>query len=225
MQSFLRKCHQAALVDATKAWLVIPAKAGIQLLLGAPHHCTTCAAAYDPRWKFVVIVRLGAAKPCANRGESRTVTHRERGANGKCYPGIDARYRAAAAMVAGLRTVGEPRGPDCNVGPNASERISSHEIGHEEHRHVLRSVLQSSAVVLIGAHFTGDVSSASTLVVAVPTFLLDSHYSRDFSRNRGQSTLFSKEHSDPTSVSMIVAPTRGQKPTYSRSILSIRIAQ
>ena len=58
--------------------------------------------------------------------------------------------------------------------------VVAHEIGHEEHRHVLRSVLQSSGVVLIGAYFTGDVSSASTLVVAVPTFLLNSHYSRGF---------------------------------------------
>ena len=58
--------------------------------------------------------------------------------------------------------------------------VISHEIGHEEHRHVLRSVLQSSGVVLIGAYFTGDVSSASTLVVAVPTFLLNNHYSRGF---------------------------------------------
>jgi Zn-dependent protease with chaperone function len=67
--------------------------------------------------------------------------------------------------------------------PAANERflaVIAHEIGHEEHRHVLRSVLQSSGVVLLGAYFTGDVSSASALVISVPTFLLDSHYSRDF---------------------------------------------
>jgi len=58
--------------------------------------------------------------------------------------------------------------------------VVAHEIGHEEHRHVLRSVLQSSAIVLVGAYFTGDVSSASALVVSVPTFLLHSHYSREF---------------------------------------------
>ena len=58
--------------------------------------------------------------------------------------------------------------------------VIAHEIGHEEHKHVLRSVLQNSAVVLVGAYFTGDVSSASALVVSVPTFLLDSHYSRAF---------------------------------------------
>jgi len=58
--------------------------------------------------------------------------------------------------------------------------VIAHEIGHEEHRHVLRSVLQNSGVVLISVYFTGDVSSASALVVSVPTFLLNSHYSRAF---------------------------------------------
>jgi len=65
----------------------------------------------------------------------------------------------------------------------ANERflaVVAHEIGHEEHRHVLRSVLQNSAVVLASAYFTGDVSSASALVVSVPTFLLNNHYSRAF---------------------------------------------
>ena len=45
---------------------------------------------------------------------------------------------------------------------------------------MLRSVLQNSAVVLVSAYFTGDVSSASALVVSVPTFLLNNHYSRAF---------------------------------------------
>jgi predicted Zn-dependent protease len=72
------------------------------------------------------------------------------------------------------------------VGDERFLAVAAHEIGHEVNRHVLRSVLQSSAVVLIGAYFTGDVSSASTLVVAVPTFLLDSHYSRGL---RGRSRL------------------------------------
>jgi Zn-dependent protease with chaperone function len=66
------------------------------------------------------------------------------------------------------------------VGDERFLAVIAHEIGHEEHRHVLRSVLQNSAVVLASAYFTGDVSSASALVVSVPTFLLNSHYSRAF---------------------------------------------
>ena len=68
----------------------------------------------------------------------------------------------------------------------ANERflaVIAHEIGHEEHRHVLRSVLQNSAVVLASVYFTGDVSSASALVVSVPTFLLDNHYSQAFEKD------------------------------------------
>jgi len=58
--------------------------------------------------------------------------------------------------------------------------VAAHEIGHEQHRHVLRLVLRDSAVVVIGALFAGDVGSAGTLVVAVPTFLLENHYTRAF---------------------------------------------
>lgn len=68
----------------------------------------------------------------------------------------------------------------------ANERflaVIAHEIGHEEYRHVLRSVLQNSAVVLVSVYFTGDVSSASALVVSVPTFLLDNHYSQAFEQD------------------------------------------
>ena len=83
-----------------------------------------------------------------------------------------------AAMVAGSRCVNECAGPD--VRPDAPEPVLGREIGHEGQRYVLCSVLRNSAVVLFGEYFTGDVSSASTLVVAVPTFLLDGHYSRDF---------------------------------------------
>jgi Zn-dependent protease with chaperone function len=58
--------------------------------------------------------------------------------------------------------------------------IAAHEIGHEYHRHVLRSVLQQSAIAIVTAYFVGDVGSASTIVIAVPVFFLNNHYSRDF---------------------------------------------
>ncbi|MGH8172807.1 MAG: M48 family metallopeptidase [Rhodanobacteraceae bacterium] len=58
--------------------------------------------------------------------------------------------------------------------------IVAHEIGHQQHRHALRQTLRSSFVAIVAAFFAGDVSSASTVVVAIPTFLLTSHYSRAF---------------------------------------------
>ena len=58
--------------------------------------------------------------------------------------------------------------------------VVAHEMGHQVEHHVVRSVIQGSAVVVLVALFTADVSSASGVVLGVPAFLLDSHYSRDF---------------------------------------------
>ena len=56
--------------------------------------------------------------------------------------------------------------------------ILAHEIGHIEHRHTLRLMLQDSAVVLVVATIAGD---AATLGVAgVPALLAQAKYSRVF---------------------------------------------
>ncbi|MEO8460899.1 MAG: M48 family metallopeptidase [Dokdonella sp.] len=60
------------------------------------------------------------------------------------------------------------------------DAVVAHELGHEHGRHALRQTLRSSFVLIVAAFFTGDVSSASAVVVGVPTFLLRSHYSRGF---------------------------------------------
>ena len=58
--------------------------------------------------------------------------------------------------------------------------IIAHEIGHLQHRHSVRMVLQNSAVAVLVATITGDPFSTSSLVVALPTLLAHSKYSRDF---------------------------------------------
>ncbi len=60
--------------------------------------------------------------------------------------------------------------------------ILGHEIGHLVHKHMLRKIIQSSALTLALVLVTGDVNSASSVVVAVPTLLLELSYSRDFER-------------------------------------------
>jgi Zn-dependent protease with chaperone function len=60
------------------------------------------------------------------------------------------------------------------------DAVVAHEIGHQQRRHALRQTLRGSIVAIVAAFFAGDVSSAGTVVVAVPTFLLTSHYSREF---------------------------------------------
>ncbi len=56
--------------------------------------------------------------------------------------------------------------------------ILAHEFGHVIHRHSLRHVLQSTALTVVLIVVTGDVVSATNLVAAVPSFLLESQYSR-----------------------------------------------
>lgn len=60
------------------------------------------------------------------------------------------------------------------------DAVVAHELGHQEHRHALRQTLRSSFVLVLAALFTGDVSSANAIVIAVPTMLLQNHYSRGF---------------------------------------------
>ena len=58
--------------------------------------------------------------------------------------------------------------------------ILAHEIGHLEHRHSIRMAMQSTAVALIIAAISGDMVSSSSLLVALPTVLIHSSYSREF---------------------------------------------
>lgn len=58
--------------------------------------------------------------------------------------------------------------------------VAAHEIGHEQYRHLMRAVLQDSGVIVVGAFLSGDVGSASAVVVTIPAFLLQNHYSRAF---------------------------------------------
>ena len=58
--------------------------------------------------------------------------------------------------------------------------VVAHECGHVRHRHILRSVLQNSAIVVVATLVTGDMSAASSLIGAVPAYLLQSQYSQKF---------------------------------------------
>jgi Zn-dependent protease with chaperone function len=58
--------------------------------------------------------------------------------------------------------------------------VAAHEIGHQQERHTLRAVLQQSTLLVALAVLSGDVSGVSGVVLGVPSFLLDNHYSREF---------------------------------------------
>jgi Zn-dependent protease with chaperone function len=67
--------------------------------------------------------------------------------------------------------------------------VLAHEIGHVIHRHSLRRLLQDSAVVLLVASVTGDVTSITALSSALPTMLMEAKYSRAFEREADQFAL------------------------------------
>ena len=58
--------------------------------------------------------------------------------------------------------------------------IFAHEVGHVVHRHVLRRVIQDSLLAVLVVMMTGDMSSASSIVYAIPSLLLELAYSREF---------------------------------------------
>jgi Zn-dependent protease with chaperone function len=62
---------------------------------------------------------------------------------------------------------------------NELRAVLAHELGHVVNRHALRMLLQSSAVALLALFTLGDVSTATSLVTAVPTVLLQTGYSRE----------------------------------------------
>lgn len=58
--------------------------------------------------------------------------------------------------------------------------VLAHEFAHARQRHVLRSILQNSAVGVIVASLTGDITSITSFGAALPTALVDARYSRQF---------------------------------------------
>ena len=60
--------------------------------------------------------------------------------------------------------------------------VLAHESGHLEQRHALRTVLQNSVALVALALITGDVSSATAFGGALPAFLLQNRFSREFER-------------------------------------------
>jgi Zn-dependent protease with chaperone function len=58
--------------------------------------------------------------------------------------------------------------------------VLAHEFGHVAHRHSLRRLFQDSVIALIVVMVTGDLSSTSSLIAAMPTILVEAQYSQSF---------------------------------------------
>ena len=76
--------------------------------------------------------------------------------------------------------------------------VLAHEMGHVQHRHALRTLLQNSAVALLLASVTGDLTSLTALSAALPTLLVEAKYSRAFETEADRFALqYLREHDIP----------------------------
>ncbi len=58
------------------------------------------------------------------------------------------------------------------------DSVLLHEMGHVVHRHGLQQIIHGSIVTIAVTMMVGDATAIEEMVVALPVFLLESHYSR-----------------------------------------------
>lgn len=59
------------------------------------------------------------------------------------------------------------------------DAVLLHEMGHVVHRHGLQQIIHSSIVTIAVTMIVGDATAIQEMLVALPVFLLESHYSRE----------------------------------------------
>lgn len=64
--------------------------------------------------------------------------------------------------------------------------VLAHEIGHLQHRHGSRHILQDSLVGLLSIALLGDATAVANIAVTIPTVMVHTSYSRDFEREADQ---------------------------------------
>jgi Zn-dependent protease with chaperone function len=62
---------------------------------------------------------------------------------------------------------------------NQIDAVLFHEMGHVVHRHGMQQILHSSFMTMAVILVSGDVTAIDNTAVALPVFLLESHYSRE----------------------------------------------
>lgn len=64
--------------------------------------------------------------------------------------------------------------------------VFAHEVGHISHKHSMRTLLGSSLLAMTIFTVTGDINSFGGLLVALPTYLMESSYSRNMEAEADQ---------------------------------------
>lgn len=79
--------------------------------------------------------------------------------------------------------------------------ILGHELGHVEHKHGLQQLIRSSLILFLYMMVTGDAAGASSTVTAIPAYLLEQGYSREFEREADDHAIeFLQQHQLPTTA-------------------------
>jgi Zn-dependent protease with chaperone function len=123
--------------------------------------------ALDPAWREALTARLEALRPPDGEVPAHTLHFRggAMGANAFALPGGE--IVVTDALVELSHSDEEVLG------------VLAHELGHLRERHALRGLIQASVVGMLIAVWLGDVGSVAT---ALPAFVLEAKYSRDFER-------------------------------------------
>jgi len=58
--------------------------------------------------------------------------------------------------------------------------IAAHEVGHVQHRHGMRHIIQSSVLAFLAAIISGDISGTSEIFLGLPVMMTELSYSRKF---------------------------------------------
>ncbi len=103
-------------------------------------------------------------------------------------PGVDYRLEFRSSNRLGANAFALPSGivimtdDMVALAKNDAELVTvlAHEIGHIHNRHSMRRLIQGSIVAFITVMVTGDVSTTSTLLAALPTLFIEAQYSQAF---------------------------------------------
>lgn len=92
------------------------------------------------------------------------------------------------------------------------DSVLLHEMGHVEYRHGLRQTIESSAISIGVLLVVGDVSALDSILVGLPTFLVNSHYSRKHESEADQYAFekMIKAKMDPMAFSTIMERLENQ---------------
>ena len=98
--------------------------------------------------------------------------------------------------------------------------VMAHELGHEELRHGLQSILRQSSALIVVSVVTGDLATLSSFSGSLPILLINRGYSRDFEREADAYAvdLLNKVGIDPDSLAS--ALTKLEKAAGTKKVAS-----